>query len=87
QVVSSLAHAVSGATSASVSYEVSTILREVTEQMLLPPEQRQLTAVLEKLNQPEILRAANSGRLPLDFARIRKLQDEFRLDESADNAG
>jgi hypothetical protein len=80
EVVSSLSAAVSGVTSSSISYELSTILNEVTEQMLLPVEKRDLSTALKMLNQPEIISAAKSGRLPLDVERIQKLLEPVRHD-------
>jgi hypothetical protein len=48
--------------------------------MLLPVEKRDLSTALKMLNQPEIISAAKSGRLPFDVERIQKLLEPVRHD-------
>jgi hypothetical protein len=73
ELVSNLSHAVSGTANSSLSYSISTILKDVTEQMLLSPDKRDLSAVLGKLQQPEIEKAVEAGRVPLDLEHARKM--------------
>jgi hypothetical protein len=76
-LVSSLSHAVSGTANSSLSYSISTILKDVTEQMLLSPDERDLSAILDKLQQPEIKKAVEAGRVPLDLEHARKMIQEL----------
>ena len=77
EVITSLSHAVSGTSNSSLSYSISTILKDVTEQMLLASDQRDLRAILERLQQPEIEKAVQSGQVPLDLKRTREMLAEI----------
>ncbi len=75
-LISSVSSAVSGVSQPSVAYHLSTVLKDLTVQLNLPPEQRNISSVLNRLSEPELAPAAQSFHILDKIEEMKKLEEQ-----------
>lgn len=73
-LISSVSSAVSGVSQPSVAYHLSTVLKDLTVQLNLPPEQRNISSVLSRLSEPELASATQSFHILDKIEEMKKLE-------------
>ena len=76
-LIGSVAPAVSGVTKASIAYEAALVLKELSDQLNLSPEKRNLSAPLNKLTDPDWLKTLATSGVVIDVDRILRLSEEL----------
>jgi hypothetical protein len=77
-LISSVSSAVSGVSQPSVAYHLSTVLNDLTAQLTLPPEQRNISPILDRLSEPELAPVAQSFHILDKVEEMKQLERQSR---------
>ncbi len=77
-LISSVSSAVSGVSQPAVAYHLSTVLKDLTLQLTLAPEQRQISSILDKLSEAELASAVQSFHILDKVNEMKEIEKQSR---------
>jgi hypothetical protein len=78
ELISSVSSAVSGVSQSAIAYELAVLLRNLSEQLALPAEERDLLPVLDKLSNPELVKKIEPFEVPRKVAEARRAYEHLK---------